>query len=162
MTTLTWFVNAAYREDMNNESGIMNHELRIRFLGGLIGLVILNQAVSFFVQKFIPTTILINDGVIFGFVRQPVAIIAVIVLGLVLITRVIATARGHAFIRWGLVLVLAGALSNVLDRMIVGGVVDYLSFFGWSTFNLADGEIILGAILLAWPPKQRTSYPLNT
>ena len=45
-------------------------------------------------------------------------------------------------------LVLAGALSNLLDRAVDGSVVDYLQVPGWPAFNLADAFLIAGALLL--------------
>jgi signal peptidase II len=53
-----------------------------------------------------------------------------------------------------LTLVLAGAVGNVIDRILVGAVVDFLDFhaFGyhWPAFNVADSAITCGAVLLAW------------
>jgi signal peptidase II len=53
-----------------------------------------------------------------------------------------------------LALVLAGALGNVIDRILVGAVIDFLDFhaFGWHwpAFNVADSAITCGAVLLAW------------
>jgi len=49
---------------------------------------------------------------------------------------------------WGLILI--GAFSNLLDRIFLGGVADYLSLpLIHSLFNLADAFIFIGAILLA-------------
>ena len=49
-------------------------------------------------------------------------------------------------------LVLAGAVGNVIDRILVGAVVDFLDFhaFGWHwpAFNVADSAITCGAVLL--------------
>lgn len=51
-------------------------------------------------------------------------------------------------------LVLAGAVGNVIDRILFGAVVDFLDFhaFGWHwpAFNVADSAITCGAVLLAW------------
>jgi signal peptidase II len=51
-------------------------------------------------------------------------------------------------------LVLAGAVGNVIDRILVGAVVDFLDFhaFGkhWPAFNVADSAITCGAVLLVW------------
>lgn len=46
-------------------------------------------------------------------------------------------------------LVLAGALSNFVDRLVDGSVVDYLQLPGWPAFNLADAFILVGAFTLA-------------
>ena len=53
--------------------------------------------------------------------------------------------------RRGIVLVLAGAVGNLYDRLAYGFVVDYLDFLVWPVFNLADSCISIGAglILLA-------------
>lgn len=53
-------------------------------------------------------------------------------------------------------LVIGGALSNVIDRLIYGAVADFFLFhvgaFEWYVFNLADVWIVAGAIglVLAW------------
>jgi signal peptidase II len=56
-------------------------------------------------------------------------------------------------LRWGLSLVLGGALGNLYDRVVCGGLVtDFLDFhvgeFQWPTFNVADSAITVGAALL--------------
>ena len=56
------------------------------------------------------------------------------------------------FERLALALILGGALGNLIDRMMLGYVVDFLDFH-WSgihfpAFNVADSCITLGAILL--------------
>ena len=52
----------------------------------------------------------------------------------------------------GLALLLGGATGNVTDRIIHGGVTDFLEVFlgsyRWPAFNVADSAITIGAILL--------------
>lgn len=47
---------------------------------------------------------------------------------------------------------IGGALGNVLDRIRIGAVVDYLDFhwqgWHWPAFNLADVFVVIGALLL--------------
>lgn len=50
--------------------------------------------------------------------------------------------------RTATLLIVAGALSNIFDRLIVGGVIDYWPLFGLTTVNLADMMILGGALLL--------------
>lgn len=52
--------------------------------------------------------------------------------------------------QWALLLLLSGAISNVLDRIVYGGVIDYLDLFFLPRFNLADLAIILGVIIWIW------------
>jgi signal peptidase II len=51
-------------------------------------------------------------------------------------------------------LVLAGAVGNVIDRIAVGAVIDFLDFhalgYHWPAFNVADSAITCGAALLIW------------
>jgi signal peptidase II len=42
---------------------------------------------------------------------------------------------------------MVGALSNLLDRAILGYVVDYVNIFFWPIFNLADCLIVAGVLL---------------
>lgn len=48
---------------------------------------------------------------------------------------------------FGLSLVILGALSNLLDRLIFGYVIDYINIFIWPVFNLADAMIVAGLII---------------
>ena len=58
-------------------------------------------------------------------------------------------------------LVIGGAISNVIDRLVHGAVADFFLFhaggFEWYVFNLADVWIVAGVIglLLAWATERR-------
>jgi signal peptidase II len=62
----------------------------------------------------------------------------------------------HA-LRWGLPLVLGGALGNLVDRIRYGFVIDFIDFqvtwkgasHHWPTFNVADIAICVGVALMA-------------
>lgn len=60
--------------------------------------------------------------------------------------------RGQAMFCLALSLILGGALGNVIDRVRLGAVVDFLSFhwgpYYFPAFNLADTAITCGAMLL--------------
>lgn len=49
-------------------------------------------------------------------------------------------------------LIIGGALGNVVDRLRIGAVVDFLDFhawdFHWPAFNLADSAIVIGVTVL--------------
>lgn len=60
--------------------------------------------------------------------------------------------RGQALFCFALSLILGGALGNVIDRVRLGAVVDFLHFhwgpYYWPAFNAADSAISCGAVLL--------------
>ncbi len=61
-------------------------------------------------------------------------------------------ARRQALLCLALVLIMGGALGNLIDRLRIGHVVDFVSahWHGayFPAFNLADSAITLGAVLL--------------
>jgi signal peptidase II len=52
------------------------------------------------------------------------------------------------------IIVLAGATSNIIDRFIYGGVVDFIVIayksYAFPTFNIADIAIVLGVALMVY------------
>lgn len=60
--------------------------------------------------------------------------------------------EGQVILSAGLALVLGGALGNVIDRLVLGSVVDFVQVLiaGWAfpSFNIADSAISVGAALL--------------
>jgi signal peptidase II len=81
-----------------------------------------------------------ENGIIFVIVSFAVAV-ALLVL---LVTRRI---RG-VFLRMGLATVLAGAIGNLIDRLMNGYVLDFFEIRGFPVFNLADACITVGAGLI--------------
>lgn len=50
---------------------------------------------------------------------------------------------------WPLAFVVAGSVSNLVDRIRWGYVVDFVSVPHWPTFNVADVAIVAGAAVTA-------------
>jgi signal peptidase II len=45
--------------------------------------------------------------------------------------------------------ILGGAIGNLIDRLrFDGAVVDFIGFYGWPSFNVADAAIVVGTVLL--------------
>ena len=62
-------------------------------------------------------------------------------------------------------LIIAGALGNLIDRLRLGYVVDFVEWFVgdfyWPVFNLADSCIVVGAVLMvAYSLAQREAPPV--
>jgi signal peptidase II len=56
----------------------------------------------------------------------------------------------NRWLRVALGLTLGGALGNLIDRLRLGHVTDFLDFGPWPVFNVADMAVVSGAILLGW------------
>ena len=130
--------------------------------------IILDQAVKFWVSdtlfgtdvvRFIPGVLSLvnvhNDGAAFGFLSgQGARIYFIIATGVFVILVIIALAtnfiRGKLS-RWCLVMVAAGGLGNMIDRIIYGYVQDMfkMELFNFAIFNVADVFITVFAILFA-------------
>jgi signal peptidase II len=105
----------------------------INLLGGLIRLdYTRNSGAAFSIFR--------GDGSVFGLVAILVSV------GILVYYRRAAT--GPLLLRMGLALVLGGALGNLIDRVRLGYVVDFIDLQWWPVFNLADSAIVVGVILL--------------
>ena len=72
---------------------------------------------------------------------------------IILVALVVFWKSKKYFFNLGLVVVLTGALGNLIDRIFIGHVVDFLDFlifnYDFPVFNVADMFITLGSIYLA-------------
>ena len=100
-----------------------------------------------------------NPGIAFGLLadtRLPwmrIALIALSVVAAVAMAWLLIAGRaGGQRSRAGIALILGGAAGNLFDRLLDGGVVDFLLFyfrsFEWPAFNVADSAIVIGASLV--------------
>ena len=91
-----------------------------------------------------------NTGAAFGMFQNGngllIAVMLVVIGYIVLSWKDIA--RYGKIAQWGGMLILAGALGNLYDRVTLGFVVDFLDFRVWPVFNVADSFITVGAVLL--------------
>jgi len=76
---------------------------------------------------------------------------SVVVMGL-LAWMIVSGRAGAALVQCGLALILGGAAGNALDRVLHGGVTDFLEVrlwkYIWPAFNVADSVITIGAVLV--------------
>ena len=64
---------------------------------------------------------------------------------------VYATTGARSFVlRFALGLQLGGALGNLLDRLQLGYVTDFIDVGPWPIFNVADSAISVGMVLMVW------------
>jgi signal peptidase II len=135
-------------------------------------IVVLDQASKALVQSILPVfdsrTIIPglldlvhvqNAGVAFGFlndVAHPLRSLVTTALALAALVGIGYYARhvhpDERLARLGLSLVLGGAVGNLVDRMRLGHVIDFVDVYwrGWHfwAFNVADAAITIGAVLI--------------
>jgi len=96
-------------------------------------------------------TLIHNRGAAFGILRNQVFLFIITsVAAIVLIYFGLKNNRNNKYFVVCLSLILAGALGNLIDRARLGYVVDFLNFYIWPVFNIADSAISIGAVLLGW------------
>jgi signal peptidase II len=126
------------------------------------------QAIS--ILPFFSLVLVNNTGAAFSFLAnaggwQRWFFIAVGIVATVIILRLLKRHAHEPRLALPLALVLGGALGNVLDRIVLGHVVDFLYFhyrdFGWPAFNVADSAITVGAVLLIWDSLRGKSAASN-
>ena len=117
----------------------------------------LNQIVS--VTPFFNLVLVYNAGAAFSFLSDAAGWQRGFFIGIALIASawIVYLLRRYPHQRrfaLALSLVLAGAVGNVVDRVLHGAVIDFLDFhaygYHWPAFNVADSAISCGAALLIW------------
>lgn len=119
-------------------------------------LLVLHQPVA--IIPFLNFTLAYNTGAAFSFLHQAggwqnLFFIAIaLVMSIVLLVMLYRTPRKELQFSLALWLVLGGAIGNVIDRLRISKVVDFIDFYigewHFATFNIADIAISIGAFLL--------------
>lgn len=119
----------------------------------VLGVVTVDQVLKAFTEQLSFTTRFFslhtveNTGAAFGFFQGYNAVfvfVTVAVLGLVWLSRDTLPGRSASAI-------FAGGLSNLVDRVVRGHVVDFLDVGWWPVFNVADMAVSLGvAYAVVW------------
>tara|TARA_B100000941_G_scaffold209686_1_gene153470 strand:+ start:18 stop:488 length:471 start_codon:yes stop_codon:yes gene_type:complete len=106
------------------------------------------------IEGFFYFTYVTNDGMAFGLSfpgGKTILLIVTLILTGVIMWMLWKEKNSHNLIRYGLTLILAGAIGNMIDRILYGKVVDFLDImignFNWYIFNVADSAVTSGMIL---------------
>lgn len=124
----------------------------------LILLVVMQPPRQIVVAPFFNLVLVYNTGISFGmFTGSPEGTRWILIgAALVIVALLLIWLRSveSRIVAGGIALVVGGALSNVLDRFIHPGVVDFLDFhlagMHWPAFNVADSAIVVGVALLLY------------
>jgi len=91
-----------------------------------------------------------NSGIAFGFFASATSVVIVLTAVAVAWMLVYFARSGsrHPVLPAALGLLIGGSISNLLDRVRLGHVTDFLDLRFWPAFNLADTFIVVGVALL--------------
>ena len=107
------------------------------------------------VEGFMDLTFVENRGVAFGMFSGQrwfiLLLTGIIAVGLIWFYKAMPKKKEYFPLRVSLVMVLSGAIGNIIDRLFRGYVVDFFefTFFEWPVFNVADIYVVVGVTLLA-------------
>lgn len=112
----------------------------------------LDPGFSFPFRGFFRITHVHNTGSAFGILQGlNTPLIFVSFIGIVILVLIYRSQRHPSnWLRLSLALQLGGAFGNLVDRVRLGYVTDFIDIGPWPVFNLADSSIVIGLIILAW------------
>ena len=135
----------------------------IYFIPLLLFILFLDQSTKFLVKNnldlyqswpsegFFRITHGINTGIAFGLLENQ-SIILITILPIIAIVFLIyyykKQVQSNRLIRIIFGLQLGGAFGNIIDRILLGSVVDFIDIGPWYISNIADSSIVCGLILL--------------
>jgi signal peptidase II len=104
-------------------------------------------------------TLVHNQGAAFGmlpggvFIFSAVSVVCVFFILLMLrnpplMERTLGVSVDRVAVRCSLGLIMGGAVGNLIDRVCLGYVVDFLDARVWPVFNVADSAITVGGVVL--------------
>ena len=108
-------------------------------------------------SSFLSCTLAFNRGISFGFFDDATVLVSSIIY--LVISCIVTVLVVTAYYRWqerlsivGESLIIVGSLSNMIDRLLYGAVIDFIliHYHGWElpVFNIADCCITVGVVLI--------------
>ena len=102
--------------------------------------------------------LVLNQGAAFGFLADSGGwqrwffVTVGIVISTLIMTTLLRPGPASGFLRFGLMLILGGAVGNIIDRVSQGYVIDFVDLhwqaWHWPAFNVADAAITMGALIV--------------
>jgi signal peptidase II len=133
----------------------------IFWYGLAIDLIILDQLSKYAIREWLDLPIILipewlrivfveNYGIAFSLpVPGGISAIIAVVVSLWLVFNLRNGLQANV-VKLSYTLILAGALGNLIDRLLLGAVTDFISVGSFPVFNFADSFICVGVALLIW------------
>lgn len=110
------------------------------------------------IDNFFYFTYTVNSGAAWSFLSDVswaqtfFKVLTSIALVLFALFYLYAGKKGYKWLRVAIVFVIGGTIGNFIDRLILGGVVDFIGFtfgtYNFPIFNLADSFLTVGVIMI--------------
>ncbi|MFW5988565.1 MAG: signal peptidase II [bacterium] len=92
-----------------------------------------------------------NRGAAFGILAgQQTLFLALTVLIIIALIIFRYYSNKSIYLDTGITLIIAGGIGNLIDRIRLGYVIDFLDFRIWPVFNLADSAVVIGMVFLIY------------
>ena len=114
-----------------------------------------NLITEIFSSKFLNINLIWNEGIAFGLFsfgqNNLYNFLTVIIVGVIFLVFIMMI-KANGVKRYALLMIFAGAIGNVYDRIVFKSVPDFIDFhigeFHWFIFNVADIFITLGVFFM--------------
>ncbi|NLS45545.1 MAG: signal peptidase II [Firmicutes bacterium] len=129
-------------------------------------IIIFDQVTKILVEKAIPIGISVpiikgliqisriyNPGSALGILttaKIPIITSVIILIAWLILIRKRAYERLDKSLRLGVGLIIGGTAGNLIDRIRLGFVIDFIDLHIWPIFNLADVAVCAGAVILVY------------
>ena len=115
----------------------------------------INSSPEIFSSKFLNIYLIWNEGIAFGlfsFNENNLYNFLTLFILIIIFVILYMISKSSGFKKYSLLIIFAGALGNVFDRIIYKAVPDFIDFhigdFHWFIFNLADVFISFGVLFM--------------
>ena len=107
-----------------------------------------------YIFPFLDITHIHNYGIAFGLFSDVLPIWFIVLSGILLTIFLLfwMFKTSNVLEKWGILLIIAGAISNISDRLLNNYVLDFIflhyKHYYWPAFNFADIYISIGVIII--------------
>ncbi|MFT4309911.1 MAG: signal peptidase II [Candidatus Woesearchaeota archaeon] len=134
----------------------------VRVLLRTLPLIILLVMLDFVSKRYYYNTgnAILNDGISFGLFQgnNPIMIIISLIATTIFGIMLVGAKNNTSMYTTSIVFMISGAIGNLIDRIQIGAVIDFIRIGSFPVFNFADSYLTIGVllmILVTFIPKKR-------
>ena len=135
-------------------------------------IVLIDQVTKYFIlnnlkeqlhiSSFFSLTLSFNSGISFSMLNGQNQYILIAISLCIIIAMIVFMEKKQSKVIMGMAMISGGALGNIIDRISVGAVVDFLDFhiakYSYPIFNVADCAICCGCALILYCSQKDTEH----